>query len=61
MSQQPHLHLLQEQKRRWQWPLDLASYDRAPLLSHAEQQALDQFVVLYEGSQHFLPPISPLS
>ena len=52
MSQQPQRRLLQEPKRRWQWPLDLASYDRAPLLSHAEQQALDQFVVL---SEHVIP------
>src|SRR5438552_3401986 len=48
MNQQPQRQRLHERTSGWQWPLDLASYDRTPRLSHVEQQALDQFVALYE-------------
>lgn len=41
MSQQPRPHLLQERKSGWQWPLDLARYDRTPQLRPAEQEELD--------------------
>src|SRR5262245_24208899 len=48
---------LQSSHANWQWPIDLSQYDRTPVFSEDEQQALDLFCTFESGDRRFLHPV----